>query len=516
MLYKFRMKRGICQSLSSVGKFCPWLLFLFCLTVLNSCATISSPTPIEPPSQTVQELRGEIETILRDRLLAASNVGLEVFSLSNGDVLHEKDADKLYHPASTMKLITAATALVKLSPSYRFHTALYVDGVEDGRVTGNLYLKGRGDPRFGSDDLEKMIDKLVALGVKSVGGDIIVDETYFDDIRRGKGWMWDDGPLGGYYSHLSALTINHNGVHLRVSPGDKIGDSVHVNLEPPTRYVKIINEATTAAASEATTLNIKRQWKPVEVNVLTIRGSMEIGQAEVSRRVDVVEPALYCGTLLNEMLAQKGIILQGEIRHGEVPDGAMEIANHVSMPLSSILWEMNKSSDNLTAELILKTIGAESKGAPGTARKGILTINEFLSEIGLDSSRYTFADGSGVSRYNLVTASTLTSLLTYMFRDFAVMPEYLASLPIAGVDGTLKRRMKAMEAEGILRAKTGTMRGISTLAGYTMTVDGEILAFAILMSNYKGSAKIRRSLQDKIGDALTRFSREGNGEVRKR
>ena len=132
--------------------------------------------------------------------------------------------------------------------------------------------------------------------------------------------MWDDGPLGGYYSHLSALTINHNGVYLRVSPGDKIGNSVHVNLEPPTQYMKIINEAKTAAASEATTLNIKRQWQPEEANVLTIRGSMEIGQAEVSRRVDVVDPALYCGTLLKEMLAQKGIMLQGEVRYGEVPD----------------------------------------------------------------------------------------------------------------------------------------------------------------------------------------------------
>ena len=516
MLYKIQIKRGICQSLSSLGKFCPWLFLSFCLTVLNSCGAISSPAPLEPPSQAVQLLRSEIETILRDPLLAASNVGLKMISLSNGEVLYEKDADKLYHPASTMKLITAATALVKLSPNYRLHTTLYADGIEDSCVTGNLYLKGRGDPRFASVDLEKMIEKLIALGVKSVGGDIIVDESHFDDVRLGKGWMWDDGPLGGYYSHLSALTINHNGVYLRVSPGDKIGNSVHVNLEPPTQYMKIINEAKTAAASEATTLNIKRQWQPEEANVLTIRGSMEIGQAEVSRRVDVVEPALYCGTLLKEMLAQKGIMLQGEVRYGEVPDGSMEIANHVSTSLAHILWEMNKSSDNLTAELILKSIGAELNGAPGTARKGILAINAFVSEIGLDSSRYTFADGSGVSRYNLVTASMLTSLLAYMFREFAVMPEYLASLPIAGVDGTLKRRMKDMEAEGILRAKTGTMRGVSTLAGYTMTVDGEILGFAILMSNYKGSAKIRRSLQDKIGDVLSRFSRESNGEVRKR
>ena len=500
------------QCLSSAGKVQTWLIFLLCLTVLNSCGTISSPTPVEP----IRVLRSEIETVLADPLLDASNIGLKVVSLPSGNALYEKDAEKLYHPASTMKLITAATALVKLSPNFRFHTTLYADGIEDSSVIGNLYLKGRGNPRFETDDLEALIQKLVEMGVKSIQGDIVVDETYFDDVRRGRGWMWDDGPLGGYYSHLSALTINHNGVYLRVSPGREIGGPVHAILEPPTRYMKIINEAATVTASAAATLNIKRQLKPVDANVLVIRGSMEIGHAEVGRQVDVVEPALYCGTLLTELLAQSGIMLQGSVRHGKAPDGVLKIANHASLPLSRILWGMNKSSDNLTAELILKTIGAELKGTPGTAQKGVLAINEFLSEIGLDSAHYTFADGSGVSRYNLVTASALTHLLTYMFNNFSMMPEFLASLPIAGVDGTLKRRMKAMSAEGILRAKTGTMRGISTLAGYTMTADGEILAFAILMSHYKGSARLRRSLQDRIGDALTGYSRNGNEEVRKR
>ena len=509
----FRIKRGIYENLSNSGKFHPWLFLLFCLAVLNSCGVKSSPTPIKP-IEPIRELGGEIETILGDPLLAASNVGVKVVSLSSGNVLYEKDGDKLYHPASTMKLITAAAALVKLGPNYRFRTTLYADGIEDGSVIGDVYLKGRGDPRFESRDLEELVEKLAAKGVKTIGGDIVVDEAYFDDIRRGKGWMWDDGPLGGYYSHLSALTINHNGVRVRVSPGRKIGDPVDVQLEPPTRYMKIVNEAATVTASDATTLSIKRQWKPVEANVLTVRGSMEIGQAEVSRHVDVVDPALYCGTLLKEMLAQKGIVHRGSIRYGIVPNGAVKIANHASVPLSRILWGMNKSSDNLTAELVLKTIGAELKGAPGTAQKGIVAIGEFLNEIGLVSSRYSAADGSGVSRYNLVTASALTNLLTYMFNNFAMMPEYLASLPIAGVDGTLKRRMKDMSARGILRAKTGTMRGVSTLAGYTMTADGEILAFAVLMSNFKGSANLRRRLQDKIGDALTRFSRESDEAVR--
>ncbi len=509
------MIKHIRDQLSS----CRWLFLLFCGAVLYSCGTTSTievPVPeAEHPSKPVQRLQGEIETILRDPLLVPSNVGMKVISLATGEVLYEKDADKLYHPASTMKLITAATALVKLKPNYRFHTTLYVDSLEDSHILGNMYLKGSGDPVFTNDDLEKMTEKLVETGVKDIQGDIVVDETYFDDVRKGKGWMWDDGPLGGYYSHLSALTINHNGVLVRISPGSKVGDSVHTHLQPPTRYMEVINEAITVAPSEKARLNIKRQGEPVAANVLTICGSMAMGSVEKIRRMDVVDPALYCGTLLKEMLAQRGVALQGNVRYGEVPEGLTEIANHISPPLSRILWEMNKPSDNLIAELLLKTIGAEIKGTPGTAEKGLKVISEFLNEIGMDTGRYTFADGSGVSRYNLVTASMLTDLLLYMFRNFEVMPEYLASLPIGGVDGTLKRRMKGMASEGVLRAKTGTLRGVTALAGYTPTADGEILAFSILMSHYVSASNPRRALQDKIGDVLTQFSRQEDEEMRK-
>ena len=493
-----------------------WFCTLLCCTVLYGCgtpSTIEVPPPTPPKSsEAVQRLQAEIEATLNDPLFASSNVGVKVVSVATGEVLYEKDAEKLYHPASTMKLITAATALVKLGPNYRFHTTLYADPVEDRQILGNIYLKGGGDPVFNNNDLEKMVEKLVETNTKDLRGDIIVDETYFDAIRRGKGWMWDDGPIGGYFSHLSALTVNHNGVLVRISPGSKVGDPVSVHLDPPTQYMKIVNEATTVGASEEVRVKLKRKNGSVEENVLMIDGAMAIGQAEMNRRVDVLDPALYCGTLFREMLAERGVTLQGTVRYGEVPEEAIVITEHISPPLSRILWEMNKPSDNLIAELLLKTIGAEIKGAPGTGEKGLQTINEFLGEIGVDAGHYTLANGSGGSRYNLVTASLLTDLLVYMFRNFAVMPEYLASLPVGGVDGTLAWRMGGMKAEGVLRAKTGTLRGITTLAGYTVTADEEIVAFSILVSNYRGSANPHRALQDKIGDILTRFSKQSYHE----
>ena len=470
---------------------------------------VPPPTPPKPP-EAVQHLRAKINATLNDPLLASSNVGVKVVSLVTGEVLYEKDAEKLYHPASTMKLITAATALVKLSPNYRFRTTLYADPVDNN--LRNIYLKGGGDPVFDSNDLEKMVERLVEVDTKALQGDIVVDETYFDAIRRGKGWMWDDGPIGGYYPHLSALTINRNGVLVRISPGTEVDDPVRVHLDPPTQYMKIVNVATTVGVSERTRLTIKREDESIEANVLMIDGVMTIGQTEMNRRVDVLDPALYCGTLLREMLAERGVPLYGTVRYGEVPEEAVEISQHISPPLSRILWEMNKPSDNLIAELLLKTIGAELRGTPGTAKKGLGAISNLLGEIGVDRGYYTFADGSGVSRYNLVTASLLTDLLVYMFRNFAVMPEYLASLPVGGVDGTLTRRMRGMLAEGVLRAKTGTLRGLTALAGYTITADGETVAFSILVSNYLGSANPRRALQDKIGDILTQFSRQDSYE----
>ena len=494
-----------------ISRTCLWFCALLCCTVLYGCGTASTieslPAPPEP-SEAIQRLQANIEATLSDPLLASSNVGMKVVSLETGEVLYEKDAEKLYHPASTMKLITAATALVKLSPNYRFHTTLYADRLEDHRVLGNIYLKGGGDPVFNSSDLEKMVERLVETEVKDLQGDIVVDETYFDPIRRGKGWMWDDGPIGGYYPHLSALTINRNGVFVRISPGTKIGDPVHVHLDPPTQFMKIVNDTTTVGHSEKTRLTIKRKEESTGENVLIIDGAMTIGQAKMNRRVDVLDPALYCGTLLREMLAKRGVTLQGTVRYGEVPKEAAEIITHVSPPLSRIVWEMNKPSDNLIAELLLKTIGAELRGAPGTAEKGLGAISNLLGIIGMDRRYYTFADGSGVSRYNLVTASLLTDLLVYMYRNFAVMPEYLASLPVGGVDGTLTRRMRGMSAEGVLRAKTGTLRGLTALAGYTVTADGETVAFSIIVSNYLGSVSPRRALQDKIGDILTQFSRQ--------
>lgn len=247
-----------------------------------------------------------------------------------------------------------------------------------------------------------------------------------------------------------------------------------------------------------------RDDRPLWISPLSIR--------EVKPNANTMSRALACGHLLKTALTEKGIHVPDKIVSGTVPSDARSIAKHLSPPLTDILRLMNKPSDNWIAELVFKTIGAEVMGEPGTWKKGREAIAEFLGEIMDEPPIHRFVDGSGLSRYNLLNAELLTRLLVYMYHNFEVMPEFLASLPIAGVDGTLKSRMQGVSAEKVLRAKTGTLSGVSALAGYTVTADDEVFAFGILISHYIGPATPARSIQDKVGNYLTRFSRVKKAE----
>jgi D-alanyl-D-alanine carboxypeptidase/D-alanyl-D-alanine-endopeptidase (penicillin-binding protein 4) len=239
--------------------------------------------------------------------------------------------------------------------------------------------------------------------------------------------------------------------------------------------------------------------RPLIISALSIR--------EIEPDTNTWSRAFACGYLLKTALMERGINVAGEVVSGAVPSDAQIVAKHLSPPLADILKLMNKPSDNWVAELLFKTIGAEVIGKPGTWKKGRQAVTEYLSEIMSEPPAHRFVDGSGLSRYNLLNAELLTNLLVYMYQTFELMPEYLVSLPIAGVDGTLRNRMKGMYAEKILRAKTGTLSGVSALAGYTVTADDEVFAFGILISHYIALPASARDIQDKIGNYLTSFSR---------
>lgn len=486
-------------------------LALFCLTTLwfhFGCASLRPTTRPAPEVDAVAVLTHALDTALSDSALQQTHAHVKIVSLARDEILYQRDGRYLLHPASNQKLLTTAAALNFLGPSYRFKTLLYADSgaVSDSVVSGNLYLKGFGDPGLSTADLHHMVDELTTLGIGLIEGDIVCDDTYFDSLRVGVGWMWDDGPVGGYYSPISALALNSNTVELRIRPGEYPEEPVRVRMLPPTAYMTIDNQAVTLSRPDsAMELEVRRDPLRNRVEVL---GGMPVGTSEETYLVDVVDPALYAGTVFHEMLAGAGIEVRGRVLKGVVPDSVVVLLVHESAPLSQAVQYTNKESHNLSAEMLLKGVGAAFMGPPGTAEKGLDAIRLMFTEIGVDTSRLEIVDGSGVSRYNLISPDILIEWLRAAYENPRWGAEFVASLPIAGVDGTLENRMRGTPAEGVLRAKTGSLAGISSLAGYTTTEDGETLAFSMIFGHFVGEPGPIRRVQDRIGAILTSFRRQ--------
>ena len=353
-----------------------------------------------------------------------------------------------------------------------------------------------------------MVKRLNAKGVKKITGDLICDDSYFDDLYWGAGWMWDD-VSAWYYASIGALTVNDNCVTVTVKPAQSIGDPLLILLEPNTTYMRIENFGVTVDSLDSTRIRqfkVERKWRPPE-NTVVIEGGRSVEVAERSYVVDVVDPTLYSGTLFAELLQRFGIEFAGNVLRGAVPDTNVVLVEHLSSPLTAVVINTNKVSDNLSAEILLKTLGAELQNVPGTAEEGLFVVKEFFNEIGVDTTTFDLADGSGVSRYNVVSPDHIIELLKAMHADFRVQAEFKASLPIAAVDGTLENRMHGTEAAGKLRAKTGTLRGVSSLSGYTTTADGEPLAFSMIIEHFVAPPFQIRKIQDRIGALISGFRR---------
>ena len=483
------------------------LAFIF----LTGCA---AQGPFHKPvreQNAIAALQRQIDLALQDSVLQQTRTGIKIVSLKTGETLYQKNSRELFHPASNMKLLTTATALNRLGPDFRFRTLLLADtgSINDSTISGNIYLKGFADPSLNTEDLHRIVKKLRFRGIRRITGNLMCDESYLDDLYLGLGWMWDDASSEDF-APISALSVNDNCVEVTVKPAARPGDSLLVRLEPQTDYMKIENHGVTVDSNDSVltkAFKVERKWKHPE-NTIVIEGGLIAGGPERTFKREVIDPARYAGTLFSDLLEQQQISLQGTVLKGVAPDTTILLAEHLSPPLSQIVFHTNKVSHNLSAELLLKTLGAEKKGVPGSAKKGISLIYQFLQEIGIDSTSYKLADGSGVSRYDLVTPELIVALLRAMYHDFRVQAEYQSSLPIAGLDGTLEKRMISTPAEGTLRAKTGTLSGVSALSGYTVTADSEIVAFSVMMEHFVGSASKIRKVQDRIGELLSSFSRE--------
>jgi serine-type D-Ala-D-Ala carboxypeptidase/endopeptidase (penicillin-binding protein 4) len=357
---------------------------------------------------------------------------------------------------------------------------LAVGTPRDGVLRGDLVLQGGGDPVLTTEGLAELADRVKATGVRSVSGKLLVDDFRFDAERLGSGWNSDDEPY--YYSaQISALSVNRNVLTVTVTPGAEAGTPAVVRVEPVPDYAHVTSTATTGAPGSTSRVDVTRERARNEIRV---RGSVPAGGEPASDKVTVEEPELYAGALFRKLLAERGVRIAGEMERRKTTEGAVEVAARESEPLSGIAAKLNKPSDNLVAEMLLKELGYRVKGT-GSASAGSDVVEAWLKEIGVATGGVKVNDGSGLSRMDLVTGRAISEMLVHASKQPWKDP-FLASLPIGGVDGTLRNRMKGTAAEKNVRAKTGTLLHVTALSGYVATAGGEPLVFSILINGYPG------------------------------
>jgi D-alanyl-D-alanine carboxypeptidase/D-alanyl-D-alanine-endopeptidase (penicillin-binding protein 4) len=403
-----------------------------------------------------------------------------------------------------VKLFTTAAALALLGPEYRWKTVIYADApVSSGEIKGRLYLKGHGDPTLVVEDLWRMVADLWSAGVRRVNGDIVVDSSFFDGVKLSNGFDQKDEDAA-FRAPNGAVSLNYNAVGVRVVPGAGDGAAAKLVIEPPSPYFEITNEVRTSA-SQRTNLTLEAK-EGKDRTQLIARGRIRVGDPGVVLTRRVGHPELYAGFALRELLVRRGIKVTGQVIVANAPTDARALTVHYSLPLGVAIRDVNKRSNNFMAEQLLKTLGAEKGGRPGTWQKGLDAVASYLDSIGISRADYKMTNGSGLYDSNRFSPQQLVTLLRATYRDFRFSSDYLGSLALAGADGTIGHRMAGGVAERFVRAKTGTLAGISCLSGYAGAPGKPPLVFSVLMNDLGDAASARaRRVQDQIAETLVTF-----------
>ena len=526
---------------------------LLALILLLSAHILAAPAKKAPRRP---NLALQIKTILAQEPLARAHWGIHVVELGSGRVLYSQNADQLFLPASNAKLFTTAAVLSLAGPEYRFRTTVEAEGKIDstGRLQGDLVIMGRGDPNISgrvlpyalkterapphTQVLEEMANQVAASGLKIVAGDLIGDDTFYSPERYGPGWAQDDLQwIDG--APVSALTFNDNVVFLNIQPGEHDGDKALVTIEPETSYYEIDSRIVTTAAGVSRKIGMHREAGSKRV---VLWGTLPLGDPGMKEALAVDDPAQLTAELFRGMLEQRGIAVTGKARarHGEIgefhepptqqPDtpnspvpGAaplnpaqgtqpaqccrpenppptqaaprVVLAEHTSLPLIEDVRVINKTSQNLHAELALRLAG-KLHATGGSFAGGSAAVRWFLLQAGLKEDDFLLLDGSGLSRRDLVAPVAVVQLLVYAARQ-PWGTAFEGTLPVAGVDGSLSERFSNSPAAGLVYAKTGTLSHVNALSGYGWTLQGRRFAFSIFCNNHNlQSAKVLAAIDE--------------------
>lgn len=440
------------------------------------------------------------------------NIGIKISAIKSNKTIYEKNAGRHFMPGSTIKLATLAAALHYLGPSYRFNTSLLTDGFAKPGVIKNLYLEGSGDPSLMDYDLRALALELKQMGIYKVTGDILINDQIFDDVLWGRGIMWDDRK-NGYSAPISGININYNRLLIKTVPDLNNGSNAHTIVTPNTSFVEIISRARTTKNGGGRNINLtvergkhREQAWPTTANDGLHRGDKIFVNGQISRNSDanysmlaVNDPAMLAAIYLKEELNRVGIKTKGKVARAIAKKNLTRLATHQSRSLAEALIDFTKISNNIANDALIKTIAAQYGEKPATFTAGLKLVNDFLvNEVGIEANSVVTADGAGTSRYNLITPEQMVKLLNYAANHFHMAPEFMAALPIAGEDGTMGSRLTLEDVRGHVRAKTGSMTGVSSLAGYLTSPDNEKYAFAIMINGFIGSGAKYSRLQDQI------------------
>lgn len=456
-----------------------------------------------------------------EALLASSDAGkvafwgIRVVDAATGEVLYDKNPDHLFVPASNVKLFTTALALSRLGTEFRFETRVLAGAGPDaaGRLRGDVRLVGGGDPSLSGRDypyrkgpaggdplrgLEELADQVVARGVRTIEGDVIGDDSLYPWEPYPEGWTQGDA-MWDYGAPVSALTLNDNMLWLTLRPAPRAGQPAWVSLHPVFEYYVVHNH----------TMTTERAGGRVEIErlpgrrELRVSGSVPLRDPGRTYELAVDDPARYAAAALAEALVRRGVGIRGVPRARHAFESAalsqttsVELARRLSPPLAEILTVVNKESQNLHAELVLRAVGRRCRGS-GTRRAGLEEMRSFLKEAGVAEGAFRLEDGSGLSRRNLVTPRAVTQLLVAMYAG-SHRETWIESLPLGGEDGTLEHRFRESAEGRRIRAKTGTLALASALSGYAETASGRVLAFSILVNNHAAETYEVRRLIDRI------------------
>ncbi|HBD7397839.1 D-alanyl-D-alanine carboxypeptidase/D-alanyl-D-alanine-endopeptidase [Legionella longbeachae] len=412
------------------------------------------------------------------------NLGAVVVDLTSGETLYRRNAGRLYIPASNMKLFSEAAALMVLGPDYHFKNQLSMGAgkIQQGVLQGNVYIQLSGDPSFNRENLKKLLSSLKELNINTIQGNVYIDSSVAGVTPYPPGWLTSDLTYS-YGAPNAPVMLDANRLTVTVNPGARIGDPAIVEVDDGGGNITLNNQATTKAKAQGCGVGFSLDKE----NHLTVRGCVGVGQWAVQQRMAIKNPLMYAQAMIQSQLAKEHIQLNGQVQLGKTPGRSLLIATQYSKPLSELMADTLKPSDNLYADSLYLHAAAKLNGAPVNWQSAQPIIKNFLqSQTGIDFTNAIFTDGSGLSRYSLVTPEQTISLLKFLYQRFPLSYEYIAALPISGRDGTLQKRFRIPSQQGFVRAKTGTMVGINSLSGYLYTANGHTLAFALYINRQPG------------------------------